>query len=133
MPQNLVEGGARRGLFQTRHSRLVRLIERFEFSEPPQPGADPKTRICWKGELYLGDGHTVDSNGVWEQSGAFQVQNGVIQRNDLVILVRLDPEPVEQIAEPEEEASELRPHKPKKFWKKPAPTEPDKAEPEPAA
>ena len=99
MPQNLVEGGARRGWFQTRHSRLVHLIEPFEFSEPRQPGLEPETRICWKGEIMLGDGHTVDSNGVWEQSGAFKVQNGVLQRNDLVILVRLDPEP--EVAEVE--------------------------------
>jgi hypothetical protein len=93
MPQNLVEGGARRGWFQTRHSRLVHLTEPFDYSEPPQPGREPETRICWRGELMLGDGHTVDSNGIWEQSGAFKVQNGVLQRNDLVILVRLDPEP----------------------------------------
>jgi hypothetical protein len=96
---NLVEGGARRGWFQTRHSRIVHLIEPFEFSEPEHPGMEPKKRICWRGEIFQGDGKTIDSIGVWEQSGAFQVQNSVIQRNDLVILVRLDPEPVAEIAE----------------------------------
>jgi hypothetical protein len=93
MPMNLVEGGARRGLFQTRHARLVQLDEPFEFAEPPQPGRPPEKRICWKGRLFQGDGHTVDTNGIWEQSGAFQVQNGVIQRNDLIAVVRLDAEP----------------------------------------
>lgn len=93
MPSNLVEGGARRGVFQTRHSKTVRLTEPFEFSAPPQPGREPETRICWHGTIFQADGKTVDTNGVWEQSGAFQNSNGVIQRNDLVILVSLDPVP----------------------------------------
>src|SRR5271155_5161195 len=93
MPQNLVPGGARRGLFQTRHARLVQLTEPFPFSEPAHPGMEPATRTCWRGTLFQGDGKTVDTNGVWEQSGAFQVQNGVIQRNDLVILVRAEDPP----------------------------------------
>jgi len=93
MPLNLVEGGARRGWFQTRHSRLVHIEEEFQFSEAPQPGKAPETRTCLKGTLYMSDGKTVDSRGIWEQSGSFQVQNGVLQRNDLVILVRLDPVP----------------------------------------
>lgn len=91
--QNLVDGGARRGWFQTRHSRLVHLNESFEFSEPPQPGMPLSTRTCWKGTLYMMDGKSPDTTGVWEQSGAFQNTNHVIQRNDLVLLVRLD-EPV---------------------------------------
>lgn len=91
MPSNLVEGGARRGVFQTRHSKTVRLTEPFEFSAPPQPGREPETRICWHGTIFQADGKTVDTNGVWERSGAFQNSNGVIQRNDLVILVSLDP------------------------------------------
>jgi hypothetical protein len=90
MSMNLVQGGAHLGLFQTRHPRLVQLTESFEFSEAPQPGKEPVERTCWKGVIFQADGRTVDTNGVWEQSGAYQNSNGVIQRNDLVTLVRDD-------------------------------------------
>ena len=92
MGMNLVPGGCRRGWFQTRHSRLVHLLTSFEFSEPAHPGMEPQKRICWKGELFQADGKTIDTIGVWEQNGAAQNSLGVIQRNDLVILVRVDPE-----------------------------------------
>lgn len=95
MSQNLVEGGARRGLFQTRHGRQVLLTDSFEFSEPPQPGRKPETRICWHGTLLGADGHSVDNRGVWEQSGAKQNSLGVLQREDLVILVRDDTTPAQ--------------------------------------
>lgn len=101
---NLVEGGARRGVFQTRHARLVRIVRPFEFSEPPQPGMEPVARVCWEGELYQADGKTVDTNGVWESSGAFQVQNGVIQRNDLVMVVSIDSEPAPALIEKSDES-----------------------------
>lgn len=111
MSQNLVEGGARRGLFQTRHGRQVLLTDSFEFSEPPQPGRKPETRTCWHGTLLGADGHSVDNRGVWEQSGAKQNSLGVLQREDLVILVRDDTPPVQQQqiedaeAEPEPQAA----------------------------
>lgn len=94
MGMNLVVGGARRGWFQTRHSRLVHITKSFNFSESAHPGMTPQSRTCWEGELYQADGKTIDTIGVWEESGAAQNTLGVIQRNDLVILVRIDPEEV---------------------------------------
>lgn len=110
MSLNLVEGGARRGWFQTRHSRMVHIIEPFDFAEAPQPGKQPEIRTCWRGQIFQADGKTLDTNGIWEQSGATQNAQGVIQRTDLVILVSLDPEPeappvVAQIAAPDEIAT----------------------------
>ena len=72
---------------------MVHLLEPFEFSEAAQPGAEPSKRICWRGEIYQADGKTIDTTGIWEQNGAYQNTQSVIQRNDLVTLVRLDPEP----------------------------------------
>lgn len=98
--RNLVEGGARRGTFQTRHNRIVRIKEPFTFTEPLEPGKAPVSRTCWKGDLFMGDGKTLDSEGIWEMDGSFQNKLGVIQRNDLVRVVSLDaePEPQAQIA-----------------------------------
>ena len=53
--RNLVEGGARRGTFQTRHNRIVRIKEPFTFTEPLEPGKAPVSRTCWKGDLFMGD------------------------------------------------------------------------------
>jgi hypothetical protein len=87
---NLVPGGARRGLFQTRGSKNARLLEPFEFSET-RSGGQVVTRTCWKGLLYMADGKTVDTTGVWEVNGAKQNPNGVIQRDDLVEIIREEP------------------------------------------
>ena len=92
MPQNLVEGGARRGWFQTRNSRQVFLHTEFDFLQAPLPGKEPESRKCWKGTIYQGDAKTKDTEGVWEQSGAYQNVNGVIQQKDLVQVVdRAEP------------------------------------------
>lgn len=117
---NLVEGGARRGWFMTRHSRKVHIIEPFEFAEAPQPGKEPVKRTCWRGEMFLADGHTLDTILVWETSGATQNPNGVIQRPDLVQVLSLDPEPdIPQIVEAAEpEPAELdKPKRTKKEMK----------------
>jgi hypothetical protein len=107
---NLVDGGARRGLFVTRRNRRVRLLTPFQFSEPQAPGRPLETRTCWKGIRYMADGHTPDSELVWEETGAFQSRNGVpYQPDDLVTLISLDPdEPLElaQIAAGEDLATE---------------------------
>jgi hypothetical protein len=91
--QNLVEGGARRGWFQTRRSRRVHLTDSFEYSEPARPGQSAQTRICWNGTIFQPNGDR-DTIGIWENSGAVRNPNGVIQPDDLVILISIDPEPV---------------------------------------
>jgi|ERR1700723_3595856 len=92
MPMNLVPGGARRGLFQTRGSKNARLTEPFEYKEI-RSGGEVISRTCWRGILYMADGHTQDTTGVWETSGAKQNPNGVIQRDDLVEIIREEPLP----------------------------------------
>ena len=97
---NLVEGGARRGWFNTRRNRLVHLLNPFIFSEPAAPGKNPETRTCWKGIRYMADGHTQDGELVWEESGAFKSQNGVpYQPDDLVTLVSLDADQPAELAQ----------------------------------
>jgi hypothetical protein len=91
--RNLVDGGARPGLFQTRRNRLVRITEQFDFSEPPQPGFEPVVRKCWKGLLYMADGYSVDSPHVWENDGAYHNMQGVLSQFDLTLLVEADPVP----------------------------------------
>jgi hypothetical protein len=107
MPQNLVLGGARRGWFQTRRSRRVHLTDSFEYSEPARPGQVPQTRICWNGTIFQPNGDR-DTIGVWENSGAVRNPNGVIQPDDLVILISLDPEPEVQVPAAQLEAPEVK-------------------------
>lgn len=98
MLNNLVEGGARLGKFQVRNGRIAVVKEKFTFWEPRHPGQEPESRTCYRGDLLQADGRTVDTGCVWEQSGATQNSQGVIQRTDLVILVEATPEP-EPVAE----------------------------------
>src|ERR1700679_3693220 len=96
---NLVEGGARRGVFTTRRQRLVRVLRPFQFSEPAAPGKAPETRTCWEAMRYMADGHTEDGMLIYEQSGAIKSTNGAPnQPDDLVSIVSLDPDAPEVLA-----------------------------------
>jgi hypothetical protein len=106
MPQNLVPGGARRGIFQARNGRIVRLHTPFEVTEPAVPGTEPKTRICWRGDLMQADGKTPMEAHTWEADGCFRNERGVAMTYDLAILVAdeeppaQEPEPVPALAAP---------------------------------
>lgn len=105
---NLVEGGARAGLFQTRHPRIVQLRRKRVVPVPVAPGEEPRSKVLWEGTLFMANGTTPDTDGLWEESGAFANQNGVISRSDLVKLVRIDEEqPVDPVA-PASEVETLR-------------------------
>ena len=84
---------ARRGTFQTRNGRLVRLHEQIEIEAARQPGMAPEKRKVWRGTLFNSDGKTPDSDHNWEESGAFSNQLGVAHTYDLANLVNAEDDP----------------------------------------
>lgn len=91
MGNNLVPGGARPGWFMTRQARLVHIRVRVEREMPLEPGQEkPTKKFLWVGDLMQMDGKTVDTEMLWEDSGALASRNGVATSFDLAQLVRLD-------------------------------------------
>ena len=94
MSNNLVPGGARPGLFQTRLNRVVKIHTPILRDLPLEPGQEkPITQTLWQGTFYMSDGHTPETEDYWEASGAYRSMNGVSSVKDLAMLIKADPIP----------------------------------------
>ena len=108
MANNLVPGGARPGLFQTRRNRIVR-IEKLVLQDLPLESGQtvPKKKEVYQATLMKLDGITPETLIYYEKSGALVARQGVSTDMDLAQLVKEDP-PVPETAPAAGELAEAK-------------------------